>query len=105
MVKMLNMINNNSKHSLDIVRCKLFVIGFETWEVFDNNCKKFVALNSSKIIRKSYVIATSFENKITVLSDTNPYLTCYNVDRYYWSRRNHVKLQNDFFSYTKILWC
>ena len=62
-----NMINSQSDHNLVVVRDRLFVIGYgdNNCEVFNNDCKKFVALKSPN----GYIVlnkAMSIGNRVVV---------------------------------------
>ena len=82
---MANMIHARSGHSLVTLRHKLYVIGSNTSEVFENTCKKFVALKSPFIRTYSFVEAIPVGNKIVVFQHYEPLLLCYDVDKDKWS--------------------
>ena len=76
------MINGKSKHSLVVVRSKLFVIGRYKCEVFDNICKKFAALRSPYICYFNNAIPIG--NKIVIIQDGIPSVNCYDVENDTW---------------------
>ena len=95
-----NTINVYSHHNLVVVKDKLFVIGTESCEVFDNVCKKFVSL------KKPYTLsnkAMSIGNKIMTFQENKSSVVCYDVDKDEWSEEScdATKDLNDF-SLTKI---
>ena len=83
-----NMINRHDNHSLIAVKDKLFVIGYEidTCEVFDNTCKKFVALKKPPSIEWNKCV--SIGNKILVFQQFSSSVICYNVDKDEWSEES-----------------
>ena len=84
-----NITDGKSCHSLFVVKSKLFVIGYgtNTCEVFDNNCKKFVALKSPPVEQLYLVKAVSIGNKILVYQNNTAITLCYDVDKNEWSEK------------------
>ena len=80
-----NMLKVNSYHNLVVVKDKLFVIGREreSCEVFDNVCKKFVALKPKTNI--TYSKCMQIVNKFFIFQETRSSLICYDVDKDEWS--------------------
>ena len=80
-----NMINNHSDHCLVTVKNKLFIMddGRNNCEVFDNVCKKFVALKSTYTL--SLNKAMSIGNKIVIFQNDESSVVLFDVDKYEWS--------------------
>ena len=103
-----NMISGKYRHSLVVVKSKLFVIGRnpDTNEVLDNICKKFVAIKSPQISSFGYLRlnhAISIGNKIVLFQDDKPVAMCYDVDKEEWSEEQcEVTNRLEFFSCVKI---
>ena len=96
-----NMINSRSGHSLVVVSDKLFAIGIYTdrCEVFDNICKQFVALKSSKIkTLLSQDKVTTIGSKVIVIHDFSNYIDGYDVDKDEWFQESNgiVNYLQDF---------
>ena len=76
-------------HSLVVAKNKLFVIGNgkSQFEVFDNDCKKFVILKPPEIPTEmfNFVKTTSFGNKIIVIGKNSLVAFCYDTDKDEWS--------------------
>ena len=79
-----NTINNHHRHSLVVAKDKLFVIGrgYNNCEIFDNVCKKFVALKSTYTLNMNK--ALSIGNKIVILQNDRSSVICYDVDKDEW---------------------
>ena len=96
-----NMIESKCGHSLVVVKNKLFVIGRGTKinEVYDKNCKKFVALKSPQIFPSRNFVgmrsqseiylwlnkAISIGSKIYAVQDFKSSIFCYDVDKDEWT--------------------
>ena len=80
-----NMINPNYFHRLVTVKNKLLVIsdGRNKCEVFDNVCKKFVALQSSYTLNLNK--AMSIGNKIIIFQHRRSSVILFDVDKNEWS--------------------
>ena len=85
-----NMIKGKSGHCLVAVKNKLFVIATfkDGCEVFDNVCKKFVALKTSpimsKVITANFFKAIAIGSKIVVFEEKRSSVKCYDVDKDEW---------------------
>ena len=82
-----NMIGDKRCLSLVVVRDKLFVIGCgkDICEVFDNSCKKFVALKSPPVEYVDLTKTSSIGNQILVFQDNTATLLCYDIYKNEWS--------------------
>ena len=85
--RMPNMINRKSAHSLVAAKNKLFVFSNskDTNEVFDEVCKKFVALKSPNREMFRFNKAVSIGNKIVLFQHESSTVLCYDVDKDEWS--------------------
>ena len=79
-----DMINCHNEHSLVVVKNKLFVIGYRS-EVFDNVCKKFVALNPKHQPIITSNSSVQIGNKILVFRVKKSSVVCYDVDKDHWT--------------------
>ena len=98
-----NMINGHCDHSLVVVKNKLFVIGNEnkSFEVFDNVCKKFVALKSTYTLSLNKAI--SIGDKIVIFQHSSTSVICYDVDKDEWFEEScEVTKYYEDFSLTKL---
>ena len=86
--QMPNTINVYSHHNLVVVKDKLFVIGYarQSYEVFDNVCKKFIALKHRP--RLSFNKCVPIGNKILIFHEMNSLVVCYDVDKNEWSEES-----------------
>ena len=92
-----DMIKGKHDHSLVVVKNKLFVIGIgrNNCEVFDNCCRKFVAIKSPQVdylhlnqypYHKFYLNkAISIGNRIVAIQHDGSSTFCYDVDKDEWS--------------------
>ena len=96
-----NMINNFVCHNLVVVNNKLFVVGqgTESYEVFDNACKKFVVLKHQPSIyfNKSLSIGT----KIVIFQEKKGSLVCYDNDKNERSEES-CKLTKDLYDFSCV---
>ena len=93
-----------SFHSLVVALNKLFVIGEDSdiCEVFDNACKKFVALKTPKFTSAEWKVKTfSIGCRIFVYTDDTDPLWCYDVNEDKWSKKNFDIGRKDF-SWVKV---
>ena len=96
-----SMINSYYLHSLVSVKNNLFVMDDENCEVFDNVCKKFVALKSSYIL--NWNKAMSIGNKIVIFQHNGSSVVCYDVDKDEWSEESCEVTKNlEAFTSVKI---
>ena len=77
-------------HSLVVVKNKLFVISKtkDDCEVFDNICKKFIAIKSPKLYFFHSIEAYTIENKIFVLQDSSSKIVTYDTNKNEWSEES-----------------
>ena len=98
-----NTINSKFLHNLLVVKDKLFVVGrgTENCEVFDNVCRKFIALKPHP--RITYSKCVQIGNKIIVFQQNRSSIVCYDVERDEWSEEL-CELTKDLFdfSFTKF---
>ena len=100
-----NMIAGKSRHSLVVVRNKLFVFGeyTSTCEVFDNNYKMFVAIKAPIYFDTNN--AFSIGNQIVIIGDDVSSILCYDIDNDKWSEEtSEVTKHHRNFSSVKIPW-
>ena len=92
-----------NNHSLLTVEDKFFVVGHATagCELFDNACKKFVAINKPLDICCSKSVAIG--NKIVMFQKLCSRVVCYDVDKDEWSEESCEVTKNlEGFSCMKI---
>ena len=96
-----DMINRPKLHSLVVVRNKLFVIGWKSFEVFDNTCKKFLSLKlPCKFMASEYI---SIGNKILIIQIDTPCIVVYDVDKDEWYEKSCEASFMDF-TCVKVPW-
>ena len=80
-----NMNTSKTEHSVVVARNRLFVLGTDECEVFDDFSEKFVVLKSERLpyINKALWIG----NKIIVFHDSGSDLSCYDIDKDEWSSK------------------
>ena len=66
----------------------MFAVARKSFEVFDNTCKKFVALKLTQNKLLGFFEAVSFGNKIYVFQNTETYIACYDVNKGKWSEES-----------------
>ena len=103
---------NNAKHefakrhhSLVVVKNKLFVISNieDDCEVFDNICKKFIAIKSPHIHLFYSIKAYSIENKVFLLQDDSSNIITYDTIKNKWSEESCKVTKNlRYFTSVKV---
>ena len=98
-----NMIIPHSRHELVVVRNKLFVIGNrrDNCEIFDNNCKQFVSLNTQGMSFRKLNNVISVGSKLFILQNETHLVRCYDVDKDEWSNKN-LNYDIEIFSCVKL---
>ena len=97
------MINYHDSHSLVVVKQKLFVIdcGNNNCEVFEDFCRKFIALKSSYSLHLSK--AMSIGKKIVIFQNNSSLVIYYDVDKNEWFKESCEVTKNlEDFSCVKI---
>ena len=98
-----NMIDSKIRHSLVVVRKKLFVIGYgtDTCEVYESRSKNFVALKSQPEVYVHLNKTISIGNKILVFQDHTASVHCYDVDENEWSEES-CEVTKHIFDYSCV---
>ena len=102
-----DLIEGKRSHSLVVVKNKLYVIGYGTdaCEVFENSCKKFVAIKSPRTGYLYLNQAISIGSKIVAFQDEESSLFCFDVDKDEWSEEYFEVTKNlGNFSCVKLPW-
>ena len=96
-----NMVYSHSDHSLVTVKDKMFVVPHENnnCEVFDNICKKFVAVKSSYTLTSNK--AMSIGNKIVIFQHNRSSVVIYDVDKNEWYEES-CDATNYFFCFSCV---
>ena len=80
------MVTGKRGPGLVVVRNKLFVVGMESFEVFDDVCRKFVVHKSQPMSCTPVVDAVAFGNTVRVFRRGLPdNVACYDVEKDEWS--------------------
>ena len=98
-----DMMTSRHNHNLVAVKNKLFVIGFNSCEVFDSNSDKFVYLKNTFENNFTHNKALSVGSKIFLLQYNTSHVDIYDVINEKWTRKYSEATSNlTDFSFVKL---